>query len=58
MGVRKTVFFFFFCGLMNIWTLRSVSYTFMAGYKQNWSTIPAISSDIECYLEYQTQEGD
>lgn len=57
MGVRKTGFFFF-CGLMHIWTSRSMSYTFMTGYKQNWSIIPAISSDIECCVEYQTLEED
>lgn len=43
---------------MHIWTSRSMSYTFMTGYKQNWSIIPAISSDIECCVEYQTLEED
>lgn len=57
MRVREGSFFFFlFCGAMHIGTSRPLSYTFMAGYKQNWSTV--ISSDIESYAEHQTLEED
>lgn len=58
MRVREGSFFFLllFCGAMHIWTSSPLSYTFMAGYKQNWSTVT--STDTESYAEHQTLEED